>query len=134
MSRCGIVENKCFRRVTKAADRARFAWKCTERLRRESRHGSRPHAHVRSMVTSTIANGIPLVVDDLADTIEDLFVVWLHLNRVGTLAQHEQEYRVRDEVKAGEPRSLLFQVPLKALLTLLQFNVEHRECAAECFA
>lgn len=75
-----------------------------------------------------------LVVNDLADAVEHLLVVWLHLHGVGPLAEHQEQHGVRDKVKPGEPRSLLLQVALKALLALLQLHEEDGEGRAQSLA
>ena len=65
-----------------------------------------------------------LVVDHVADGVEDLLVVLLHLQRVRALREDLQQHRVRDEVEARELVALLLEVALERLLALLEL-VEH---------
>lgn len=61
-------------------------------------------------------------MDDLADAVENLLVVRLHLDGVGPLTEHQEQHRVGHEVEAGESRPLLLQVALQALLALFELD------------
>ena len=73
-------------------------------------------------------------MDDLTDAVENFLIVRLHLHRVGPLAEHQEQYRVGDEVEPWEPRALLLQVALETLLALFELHEEHRERRAQGLA
>lgn len=74
------------------------------------------------------------VVDDLADAVENLLVVRLHLHGIRPLAEHQEQHGVGHEVKAGESRSLLLQVSLQAFLALFELDEENGEGRAKGLA
>ena len=91
----------------------------------------------RSLLSATKQSSLCFslsVVDDLADAVENLLVVRLHLHGVGSLAEHQEQHGVGHEVEAGEPRPFLLQIALQALLALFELDEEHRKSRAQGLA